>query len=102
MTPQEVKRKLHGVPKDKQGALVCALVGHSRIVSEYWGYVYCGRCQTQVADKLGGAGYAQAKECVQIGHGCKVCRANYKRMGWKDKFLTPNPFVKRTKRQEAL
>lgn len=96
-TLTSVKRALHDVPKDRQAAVVCALVGHSRIVTFCFGYIYCGRCDTQIADKLAGAGYDQARECVQVGHNCAICRSNYKKLTWKDKFLAPNPFKRKEK-----
>lgn len=92
MTFKEVKDKLRSIPKERQAAVVCALVGHSRIVSACFGYITCERCGEQIADKLGGSGYAQAKTCVQVGHNCTTCQRNYKRITWRDKFLVPNPF----------
>ncbi len=72
---------------------VCAWIGHSyNIVSNYMGYKYCGRCEAQIGDSLGG--YWPGENAVLIGHNCKVCRKNYKKLSWKDKFLVPNPFKK--------
>jgi hypothetical protein len=73
--------------------MVCALVGHSRIVTGCMGYVYCARCEAQVGDQLAGV-YAGAEESVRVGHNCATCRKNYKAMGWRDKLLSPNPFTK--------
>lgn len=92
MTQSAVRTLLAKVPKDSKAKIVCSLIGHSRIVSACFGYIHCGRCEAQIADKLGGSGYSQAESCVQIGHNCKTCRANYKKMDWRDKWLTPNPF----------
>jgi hypothetical protein len=94
ITLAEVKRRLVGVEKGRRGMMVCALIGHSRIITACFGYVHCARCEAQVADKLGGAGYSQAAECVQVGHNCPTCRKNFKAMGWRDKFLAPNPFTR--------
>jgi hypothetical protein len=96
ITLAEVKRRLAGVPKDRQGAVVCALIGHSRIVTGCFGYVHCARCEAQIADQLGGS-YGGAAESVRVGHNCATCRKNYRGMDWRDKFLAPNPFPKRTK-----
>lgn len=29
---------------------------------------------------------------VRVGHNCPTCRANYEKLGWEDKILTPDPF----------
>lgn len=71
--------------------MICIWIGHSNIVSNYFGYKYCGRCEAQVGDSLGG--YWDGKDAVLIGHKCKVCKKNYKKMGWKDKLFVPNPFI---------
>lgn len=68
----------------------CATYGHSNIVENCFRYRYCARCGEQVGDSLGG--YYRNPNEVIIGHNCDVCRENYKKMGWKDKFLCPNPF----------
>jgi hypothetical protein len=71
-------------------AILCILFGHSNIVSTWFGYVYCGRCEEQVGDTLAGSYFAG--NVVIIGHNCETCRENYKKMTWWDKFLVPNPF----------
>ena len=93
MTFAAVKRQMRGVPKPNRARMVCALIGHSRIVTGCFGYVYCGRCEAQVGDQLL-SGYDGAEESVRVGHNCKTCRANYRKMDWRDKFLAPNPFSK--------
>ena len=92
MTKQEVQKRIKGLPKEQRNSVVCSLIGHSNIVTACFGYIHCGRCEAQIADKLGGAGYAKAETCVQVGHNCAVCRKNYKDMDWRDKWLVPNPF----------
>lgn len=75
----------------KVKGILCVLLGHSKIQSSFWGYYYCGRCGDQVGDSLGSV-YPQASTVVVIGHNCKTCRDNYKKLTLKDKLLTPNPF----------
>lgn len=29
----------------------------------------------------------------RVGHNCPTCRANYEKLGWEDKILTPDPFI---------
>lgn len=76
--------------------IFCAIFRHSRIQDECFGYFTCGRCGAQLGDALGGV-YPAASKVVVIGHNCKICRKNYKKMTWVDKFLAPNPFKKRGK-----
>jgi hypothetical protein len=93
MTNAQVKKIVAQTPKDKRAAVVCSLTRHSRIVTACFGYIYCGRCGQQIADKLLSM-YSAAPECVQIGHNCNVCRTNFKKMTWEDTYLTPDPFTK--------
>src|SRR5690242_9898200 len=79
--------------KEQRNAIVCALIGHSRIATMCFGYVYCGRCGGQVADKLMGSD-SLAEERVVVGHNCKTCRVNFKKMDWQDKLYVPDPFKK--------
>lgn len=77
--------------KDQRNRVVCALIGHSRIETLCMGYHYCGRCDAQVGDTLGSV-YRGAEDCVAVGHNCETCRANYKKLTWRDKLYAPNPF----------
>lgn len=88
-------RAMGKLDKEKRNAVVCALIGHSRVQSTCFGYYYCGRCEAQVGDTLGSV-YSGAEQAVVIGHNCPKCRANYKALTWKDKLFAPNPFPKAT------
>lgn len=76
---------------EKRNAIVCAMLGHSRIQSTCFGYYHCGRCDAQVGDSLGSM-YPGAEKAVVIGHNCKTCRANFKELGWQHKLYAPDPF----------
>jgi len=94
MTKKELLAKLKILDlKDieQKKSVVCSLIGHSMIQSTCFGYFYCGRCGNQVGDSLGSV-YSQAPETVIIGHNCDVCRKNYKKMTWRDKFMVVDPF----------
>ena len=96
ITKKELMEKLKILkPKNKEqrNILVCALLGHSKISTTCFGYRYCGRCKTQVGDSLGSVDFG-AKEAVVVGHNCKTCRRNYKKLTWQDKLYCPNPFKK--------
>ncbi len=76
---------------EKLKAIFCVLFGHSRIQHSCFGYFNCSRCGYQLGDSWGGV-YPEAKNVVIVGHNCDTCRENYKKLNWRDKFLTPNPF----------
>lgn len=69
--------------------IVCAVWGHSDLLTGCFGYMYCSRCGEQVGDTLAGA--YQNNDCVIVGHGCDTCRTNWARMGWRSKFLAGKP-----------
>lgn len=70
--------------------ILCVLIGHSNIEDVCFGYHYCARCGEQVGDSLGSV-YFNSKSVV-VGHNCNICRENYKKLTWRDKLLSPNPF----------
>lgn len=94
MTKKELIAKISAIEpitEQQKKELVCTLIGHSNIITTYFGYIYCGRCNAQIGDSLGGI-YDNPKAVI-IGHNCETCQANYKIATWEDKFLTPNPFI---------
>jgi len=72
--------------------LVCAVFGHSRIQTTFFGYFYCGRCGDQVGDSLGSC--YKADKIVIVGHNCEKCRDNYKKLKWHEKLFVKKPFGK--------
>lgn len=82
-----VRARIRGLTKEQQKAVVCALVGHSRIVDFCMWQYSCSRCGDVVGDSLTGTVGDRAKGWVIVGHGCDACIENYERMGWRDKFL---------------
>lgn len=93
MTEEELKAKLAllDLDEDQEKAMVCVLVGHSRIQTTCFSYFYCGRCGDQVGDQLGSI-YPEAKEAVIVGHDCPTCRENFEECTWEDKFMCADPF----------
>jgi ribosomal protein L37AE/L43A len=92
ITLREVKKRIAGLDRDTQKAMVCALVGHSLVSRYCFGYINCARCDAQTADTLmmGAVGTKR----VIVGHNCETCQANYKAMDWRDKFLVDvDPFA---------
>jgi len=98
VTKKELEAKLVALGDDvsdyQKRSVVCALVGHSRVVSMCFGYVNCGRCEDQIGDTLGGA--SDMSQRVVIGHRdnetggvCSTCLANYKKLKWEDKAYLP-------------
>lgn len=74
----------------ERNAVVCAMIGHSSIISMCFGYVHCGRCGEQIGDRLGGV--FDTTNSVLIGHNCETCQENYKKLTWEDKLYSKNPF----------
>lgn len=95
MTKKELMQKMEAlgnITEEQRNAIVCSLIGHSRIQEYCFGYYTCARCGAQVGDSLAGY-YSAAEETVIVGHNCSTCQKNYKKLGWKDKIFCPNPFV---------
>lgn len=88
----EVQRRIEGLDEATQKRMICALVGHSKIQDYCFGYYYCARCGEQVGDSLGSI-YPDAENVVILDHDCEICRANYKKCGWQDTLMTPDPYV---------
>lgn len=91
ITKREVQQRIEGLPEEVQKRMICALVGHSGVVTTCFGYVNCARCGVQVGDTLGGTASLDTR--VVVGHNCDTCRANFAKMNWRDKLLTPDPFA---------
>lgn len=85
-------KNLGKISKTQRNEVICSLIGHSHIIDGCMGYVYCGRCGAQIGDRLGGM--FDLKNYVIIGHNCKECRKNYKKLTWRDKLYVADPFKK--------
>ena len=95
MTREEYEAKiasLEPLTEEQRKNITCALLGHSHITTGFLGYVYCARCGEQIGDALAGSYYDPLE--VRVGHNCPTCRTNYGKLGWEDKILTPDPFIK--------
>jgi len=104
ITTAELAQVLRAIPKrlmtkELRTQLVCALVGHSKIITMCFGYMNCSRCGEQVGDTLGGA--SSAKGYVVVGHACKECKATYKQLSWQDKLYAADPFPKKKPERKA-
>lgn len=94
ITEAELREKLAALGElddDKRNAITCALIGHSNIVTSFFGYVYCGRCCDQIGDTLMGS-YSNP-DVVIVEHDCDICRKNAKRLRWQDTIFAPDPFA---------
>lgn len=94
MTPEKLQAGLValGLPEgdSRTPDVVCALIGHSNIITSCFGYIHCARCEEQIGDTIGGV-YHNPR-AVLVGHDCETCRTNYAALDWVDKFMTPHPF----------
>ena len=92
-TKKELLSLLKTMPiknKENRNEIVCALIGHSKICSSFWGYRNCGRCGVQLGDSLGSIDFGN-EQSVIIGHNCEKCQENYKACTWRDKMYVVNP-----------
>jgi hypothetical protein len=90
MEQSEIEDRIKGLEPDKAKAVVCALIGHSRIVTTCFGYIHCARCEAQIGDSLGGS--STTRDNVIVGHACDKCHENFAQCDWRDTFMTPDPF----------
>lgn len=89
MNKQQLLQRLKGLRGDRRKRAVCGLVGHSKLRTFCFGYNYCGRCDAQIGDSLGGS-WKATNEVIQ-GHdgtldGCH-CPENFKKLTWRDTYL---------------
>ena len=98
-TKKDLLKILKNIPyedKEQRNEIVCSLIGHSRIQTNWFGYHDCARCGARMGDTLGGI-YPFASQAVIMEHNCDKCRENYKKCTWKDKIYVKNPFKKKDK-----
>jgi len=78
--------------KDERNKIICAMIGHSKIIDTFFGYIRCARCETLLGDAL--TGVFDGSKYVIVGHNCSQCKDNYKDLTWKDLLFAPYPFTK--------
>lgn len=110
-TKAQVLSIIRTIPKGEKvarAAAVCGLVGHSRLRTFCFGYHYCGRCDAQLGDSLGGAYVAKGVVVECHGKGIKLegcdCREVAKTLTWRDTLLVDTPvaeWLRTGKRHEA-
>lgn len=89
LTEAGVRARIAGLPEPVQQRVVCALVGHSRIVTYYMGYISCARCTAQIGDAMGGVDTLVGR--VLAGHNCEACAQTIAQLTWHDTLLAPDP-----------
>jgi len=94
----QILKKVPYEDEDHKKRIICSLIGHSNICDICFGYRSCGRCGETLGDNLCSIDPGRENSVI-IGHNCKICRANYKKCSWKDKYLVPNPFSKKIKKE---
>lgn len=90
MTKRQLLTTLKTVPEELKTSVVCAMIGHSKIISLCFGYVKCARCDAQI-DQFGSV--FDTTDSVIMRHNCEICQENFKKLGWKDLYLCPDPFA---------
>lgn len=78
-------------------AALCAWVGHSRLATCFFGYIYCGRCHAMIGDQIAGATrrdvmFIGASKCNR--QPCVKCLVIESRLNWRDRLLTPSSGVR--------
>lgn len=82
---EQVQERIAGLDMEVQRKMVCALIGHTRLLNGCFGYHHCARCGELVGDSLGGAFSAPTQ--VVIGCKCNDCRERFLSFDWKDTFM---------------
>lgn len=97
LSKADVLRRVRGLSAEQQKAMVCALVGHSKIRDFCFGYHHCARCGALLGDSLGGA-YQDDTAVYPTHLGQKIkgchCAQNAKALTWRDTLYAPDPFAK--------
>jgi len=70
-------------------AILCVLVGHSRICTSWFGYRYCGRCGDLLGDSLASQDMGLPTAVIVEHSACAICGENKKQLTWKDKLFAP-------------
>lgn len=68
---------------EQKAQIYCIKNGHANYVWRFWGYVYCGRCGTQLGDQL--ASVFDTRDMIVVGHKCKKCSLLKKKLNPMDK-----------------
>lgn len=95
ITKSDLLQKLEALgdlDEHRRNAIVCGLIGHSKIQRYFLGYYSCARCGASLGDAIGGC--YDGSNVVIVGHDCYKCHDNYKKLTWRDKIFCPDPFEK--------
>lgn len=85
----EAKRTALGdIDDETWRGIACNLIGHSRYITAFFGYQYCGRCGSQIGDSLGGVGAREVVSAEHLAWGdCPECEAVRPLLSWKDTYM---------------
>ena len=101
MALKEVKSRIGGIDEEVQQKMVCAMVGHSRLLTQCFGYHHCARCGAQVGDSLGGSfrDVDNKMGLTIINCACEKCSTSYAAFTWKDLFMVSKKILGTAKKQ---
>lgn len=78
--------------QEQKARIYCVKYGHARYYTQFFGYVYCGRCGDQIGDTLGGVFhppepclFLSGKDAATHDYNCASCRALKKTLSPLDK-----------------
>jgi hypothetical protein len=92
VTQAQVRLSLAGVTDvGRKRKVVCALIGHSRVVEYCFGYVTCARCGAQVGDTLAGPSMSGHVFLTHLGRSIPECDCYevLAKLTWKDRMMLP-------------
>jgi hypothetical protein len=68
--------------------VICSLIGHSRYITSFFGYQYCGRCSDQIGDALASVGRDGVVTAEHLAWGdCDECEKARPSLTWRDTYL---------------
>jgi hypothetical protein len=69
--------------KERFLVLLCAFLGHPRVVDVCFGQVTCARCHAILGDTL--MGVYDLRGRVIVDHDCEVCRTSWTALKWHER-----------------
>ena len=69
--------------QEQNAEIYCVKHGHANYIWNCFGYVQCGRCGSQIGDRLGG--YFDTTNMILVGHKCSKCDKLKKKLSPLDK-----------------
>ena len=69
----------------QEAEIYCVKHGHASYIWQFFGYVHCGRCGSQIGDRL--ASIFDTTNMIMVGHKCSKCSSLKKKLTSIDKII---------------